>query len=79
MHKIRPRRCLGGRGRDCQRCGKPLITARGAAIGVADDSLTIISRGAQIGSLVRANESLDVTSFMLYPSSSQNRILAIRF
>jgi hypothetical protein len=27
MHiKIRPRRCLGGRCPDCQRCGKPLIT-----------------------------------------------------
>jgi len=24
MHKIRPRRCLGGRDRDCQRCGSLL-------------------------------------------------------
>ena len=24
--EIRPRRCLGGRGRNCQWCGKPLIT-----------------------------------------------------
>lgn len=30
--KIQPRRCLGGRGRDCRRCGKPLITARRAAV-----------------------------------------------
>jgi hypothetical protein len=32
MHKIRSRRCLGGRGRDCQRCGKLSITARRAAV-----------------------------------------------